>query len=161
MHAQTQGEYYPSPKAWEPRDGGFSHLQPKDFAEGYSDAAARPTGTPCPIDSQPSWATSTQCPDVSAEKKCLTDMCISSQINSAAISRQLLRSEVWDLKGLHGISHASAIKINPLYHFENLSLELSACGTQGKKREEKRKGRMNPETFQIYVVTPWHLLIIS
>lgn len=79
-------------------------------------------------------------------------MCISSQINCEAFSNQLLRSGGWDLKALHGISHAPAVKISSLHCFENLNLQLPVSGTQGKRREEKGKGRMNPETFQIHIV---------
>lgn len=88
-------------------------------------------------------------------------MCISSQINCEAFSSQFPRSGGWDLKVLHGIRHASAIKINALHCFENLNLQLPASGTEGMKREEKGKERMNPETFQVLIVILWHLLMIS
>lgn len=46
----TWGPYHPSTKAWEPGDGGLPQPQPKGFAEGAVDAAARSAGAPCLID---------------------------------------------------------------------------------------------------------------
>lgn len=56
--------------------------------QSCSDAAPR---TPMSNRSQPYWTTSTQHPDVCAENKCSADVCISSQINSAVFSSQLLK----------------------------------------------------------------------